>query len=135
MSLFYLPNRRIQKMETVLEMPDTPPKETPAEVPETPVSTPVEPAPQTPETETPAAPAPVEPTFDIDGEKLTASQIKELREKYERDSKWIQSNEARAAELNRQEEELRQIRAFKGLVDQRPDVLQQLIQPPPQRNF
>lgn len=128
---------------TILEPHDTPPEATPAAPIEgqevSPPSPPKEgeqPAtPETPVAATPTAPAPPEPTFEVDGEKLTASQIRELREKYQRDSKWIQTNESRAAELNRQEEELRQIRAIKPLLEQRPDIVQQLFQPTPQRNF
>lgn len=129
---------------TILEMPETPPTpETPAEpaqnTPPASVETPEVPespaTPEKPDGLTPATPAPQEPTFDIDGEKLTAAQIKEWKEKYGRDSKWIQTNEERAAALNQQEEELRQLRLIKPLIEQRPDVLQQLFQPPQQRNF
>src|ERR1043165_4293240 len=125
---------------TVLEMPDTPQDPATPAAPETPPvagDAPPEqqPTPETPETPAPVVPAPPEAVIEVDGEKLTASQIKTLREKYERDSKWIQANEAKAAELNRQEEEVRQTRALKGLIEQRPDILEQLLKPPPERNF
>lgn len=126
-------------MNTILEAPDMPAEPTPADT-SVPTQTSGD-APQAPEqSETPETPAtspeaaaPQE--FDVEGEKVTAAQIKEWKEKYGRDSKWVQSNEARAAELNRQEEELRQLRALKPLLDQRPDVIQQLVQPRQQRDF
>lgn len=125
---------------TVIEAPDTP-ETTPAVqndgnvVPESPQDSKPTAEPETPPEVTPAPDAPPDPEVEIGGEKLSAKQILEWKEKYGRDSKWVQQNEARAAELNRQEEELRQLRLLKPYLEQRPDVLQQLILPKQERNY
>lgn len=136
---------------TVLEVPD----DTPETNPPTPAGEGTqnppeggEVSPQSKETETPSASgethdasdapgatSPPESEFEIDGEKLTASQIRELKKKYDRDTNWVQRNEARAAELKREREELAPLLAIKPILEQRPELYQQLFTPPQKRNY
>ncbi len=74
-------------------------------------------------------------TVELEGKKYTASQIKKWEQEYENDSKWRTKNQEESARLNREAEELAQLRALKPLLEQRKDVLQQLFQPQQQRDF
>jgi hypothetical protein len=131
-------------METaVIERDDTPeviptpaPESTPTpESDASPEKEAKEPADSTEPETTPEVPANDEPSFEVDGEKLTPTQIREWRKKYDRDTKWVQANEERSAQLKRDETEISALRALKPYLDQRPDVLQQLFTPKPERNF
>jgi hypothetical protein len=84
---------------------------------------------------TPEGTANDEPSFELDGEKLTPTQVRDWKKKYDRDTKWVQANEERSAQLKRDETEISALRALKPYLDQRPDVLQQLFTPKQERNF
>jgi hypothetical protein len=117
----------------ILENDGDPSKGNPAE----PVQVPAEPAGQPVEPQTPPEPAtaPEEPTVEVDGEKLTLSEIKKLRDERKQDADWKKSNTLKAEENARQARELQELAALKPLLQQRPDVLQQLFTAAPQRDF
>jgi hypothetical protein len=109
---------------------DTPQVETPVEDNSTEI---VEKSTGTPDPQPKGEPA--EPVFEVDGEKLTASEIKKLQENYGRDSKWVEKNEERAKVIKAREQELAPLLALKPYLDQRPEILQQLLQPKQERNI
>lgn len=76
-----------------------------------------------------------EPVFEIDGEKLTASEIRQLKKDRENDSKWKDENRRKAEELNRRAKELGPLELLKPYLEQRPEVLQQLFAPKQERNL
>lgn len=87
------------------------------------------------ETQVEKAEAVEEPTFEVDGEKLTASQIKKLKEDYTNDSKWKARNQAEAEANKKARLEVAQLEYLKSVLEQRPEILQQLIAPPVKRDF
>lgn len=76
-----------------------------------------------------------EPTVEVDGEKIPHSQIKKWKEDFKNDSDWKRKNDERSAQLAAQEREVEQFRVLKPYLEKRPDIIQQLFQPAPQRDF
>lgn len=78
---------------------------------------------------------PPETTFDVDGEKLTLSEIKRLREDYANDSKWRDKNRRESEELNTLRKKLAPLELILPQIEQRPEVLQQLFAPKKSKDF
>lgn len=76
-----------------------------------------------------------EPTVEIDGEKLPLSEIKRLREERKNDAEWKKNNTIKSEELARKERELQDLIALRPYLQQRPEIVQQLFQPAPQRDY
>jgi hypothetical protein len=76
-----------------------------------------------------------EPTVELDGEKIPLSQIRKMRQDYANDSKWTEKNTKRAQELSEKEKRLAKFELLESQLEQRPEVLQELFKPKPQRDF
>jgi len=76
-----------------------------------------------------------EPTFELDGEKLTATQIRKLKEDYENDTRWQAKNRRESEEINNRKRELGPLELIKPYLEQRPDILQEILKPKPTRDF
>jgi hypothetical protein len=76
-----------------------------------------------------------EQEFEVDGEKLTASQIRELKKNYANDSSWKDKNRRESEELNKRSQKVSKLELIAPLIEQRPEVLQQLFAPKQERNF
>jgi hypothetical protein len=74
-----------------------------------------------------------EPTFEVDGEKLTASEIKELRKNFKNDSEWKKENTRKSQEIAAKEKELAPLLMIPP--EQRMEILQKLYQPKQERNI
>lgn len=96
---------------------------------------------ETPETDeaqkeqTEATETVAEPTVEIDGEQVPISEVKRLREEYKNDSNWKDKNRRTSEELNAQRKELAQLELIKPLIEQHPEILQQLFTPKQNQNF
>lgn len=86
-------------------------------------------------TETPIKEVSSEPTVELDGEKVSLSDVKKWKQDYVNDSKWKSENQRRSEEIKKKERELMEYEFIKPLIQQRPEVLQQLIAPKPERNI
>lgn len=70
-----------------------------------------------------------EPTVEIDGEQVSLSEIKKLREEYKNDSAWKDKNRRESEALNREKKELESLKLLKPVLEQRPDIIKELLQP------
>jgi len=91
---------------------------------ETPQEKPVESQPQS-----------AEPTIEIDGQAVPVSRAKEALEKYANDEKWTAKNTQRAQELAEKERTLQRKLMYADLVEQRPDLIPQLLAPKQTRDI
>jgi len=76
-----------------------------------------------------------EPVIELDGEKIPHSQIKKWKEDYANDSKWKDKNKRESEELNRKNERVRRLELLEPMLEQHPEVLQQLFTPTKPRDF
>lgn len=72
---------------------------------------------------------------ELDGEKIPLSQLKKWKEDFSNDSKWRDKNRRESEELNRKRQELAPLELLKPYLEQRPEILQQILTPPKQRNY
>lgn len=70
-----------------------------------------------------------EPVVEIEGEKVPVSKLKEWKEAYGNDSKWKDKNRREAERINAEKRELEALKLLKPALEQRPDILQQLLTP------
>jgi hypothetical protein len=82
-----------------------------------------------PSEETPAEEETQEPTVEIDGEQVPLSEVKRLREEYKNDSAWKDKNRRESEALNREKKELESLKLLKPALEQRPDLIKELLQP------
>jgi hypothetical protein len=108
----------------VSNVPETPVAEAP--VVETPA---VEPQ---AEPEQPPVTTPEEPSIELDGQRLTATQIKEMKKAQEDRDKWQKANTQRAQELAEKERRLSKYALIDEAVQRNPNVLQTIFTPAPQ---
>lgn len=78
---------------------------------------------------------PEEPVVELDGEKIPHSQIKKWKEDYANDSKWKDKNKRESEELNRKNERVRRLELLEPMLEQHPEVLQQLFTPTKPTDF
>jgi len=84
----------------------------------------------------PAEPVVEEPTFELDGQRLTASQIKEMKDALENKDKWTKTNTQRAQEIAAERKRLARYELLDEQLQKNPAALQTLFQPPaPQRDL
>jgi hypothetical protein len=81
---------------------------------------------------------PEEPTFEIEGQRLTAAQVKEALEAHKNKSEWQKANTQKAQEVAEQrrllEQESQALFLGKKLLE-RPDLIQAVIQPVQAKNL
>ena len=82
-----------------------------------------------PSEEAPAEEETQEPTVEIDGEQVPLSEVKRLREEYKNDSAWKDKNRRESEALNRDKKELESLKLLKPLLEQRPDIIKEILQP------
>lgn len=125
-------------METTILENDTTPTESNVvkeEAVETPEKVSTVETPESPEQPAKEEPQKEEPTFEVDGEKYTASQIKKLKEDFDNDSKWKDKNRRESEELNRKRQELQPLELIRPFLEQRPELLQEFFKPKQSRDF
>jgi hypothetical protein len=76
-----------------------------------------------------------EQEFEIDGEKFTASQIRAFKKDYANDSSWKDKNRRESEDLNKRKERVARLELIAPILEQRPEVLQQLFAPKQERNL
>ena len=121
---------------TILEKPDPEPGNEPQEkeVQEPVVEAPEPKAEPEQPTETPTE-VPEEPTIEFDGQRLTASQIKEWKEAHENKKEWQRANTQRAQEIAEERKKLARASLIEEQFSKRPELLQELFKPPVARNI
>lgn len=82
-----------------------------------------------PSTETATEEETQEPTIEIDGEQVPVSKVKQWKEEYAQDSKWKDKNRRESEALNQQKREYDSLKLLVPALQQRPDILQELLQP------
>jgi len=70
-----------------------------------------------------------ESQVEIDGEKVPVSKLKEWKEAYGNDSRWKDKNRKESERINAEKRELDSLKLLKPALEQRPDILQQLLAP------
>jgi len=81
------------------------------------------------------APQEEEESIEFKGEKIPLSKIDQLMKDYENDSKWKRRNQEESEAIKRDKAELAQLQFLKSQIEQRPDIVQQLITPPKKRDY
>jgi hypothetical protein len=117
--------------ETIIEQPDEETQVVPEVKPE---ETPVVQEEQ-PVVETPKEEVKEEPTFEVKGQRLNATQIKEALDAQRNRDEWQKSNTRKAQELAEERKRLQEADYIAGKIKEHPEVLQKLFTPEPQRNF
>jgi hypothetical protein len=122
-------------MEQVIEREDPFEEATPAE--ETKVAEPTQPEVpvETKEEKQPETSQEDEAVVEIDGQKLTAKELKEWQEAYRNKSEWQKSNTQKAQEIAVQRKEMEEAIAINTLLKSKPELKQRLFTPEPERNL
>jgi hypothetical protein len=122
-------------MEAVIEREDPFEEATPAEVK---VAEPTQPETK-PEIEVKEEKQPEssqeEAVVEIDGEKYTASQLKEWQDDHKNKSEWQKSNTLKAQQTAAERKELEEAIAINTLLKSKPELKQRLFTPEPERDF
>ena len=76
-----------------------------------------------------------EAVVEIDGQKLTAKELKEWQEAFKNKSEWQKSNTQKAQEIAAQRKEMEEAIAINTLLKSKPELKQRLFTPEPERNL
>jgi len=76
-----------------------------------------------------------EQEYEVEGQRYTAAQLKEALEAAKNKSEWQKSNTLKAQEIARQRKEVEEAIALRKILEQKPEKLQQIFAPEPERNY
>ena len=76
-----------------------------------------------------------EPSIEFEGQRYTATQLKEMQDALNNKKEWTKANTQRAQEIAAERKRLERLSLLEEAIQKRPEVLQELFKPQAQRNI